>query len=394
MQRPRSAASLLLAVPLVFVAFVAVFAVRHAMGQRRLHALDAKITPALTRLARERWERPVLRGAAVDGNAWVALVDASAPASRQFPQRGHADFDAALEAGRDLPASWTQRVAPARDALAALRAATQRSWSWNPSPVPAPSAPMPPLGDVARASRGLLTQALASPPAECLAICADVVRVGQDFSAGEGPLGLAMEGLLSRLAVAAARRCATAADAAARAHAAAEFAALHRAWRPLGAFKEVDTLGIARAVVTELDTGLPPAGLQRLAYLWYRPDAIERVAWTVDQLPRWRSAGAMGEDPAALDRLVEEENARLMGNDITQMVAAAFGRIIERGRMGRAWVGAMAAALSGPGASMADPFTTAPIAVTRDASGVTARSVGPDRRAGTTDDVVVTLPAP
>lgn len=377
---------------LVITATFAVLTIRFDQARRALRALERETVPRARSVSQERWLRPVLRGRGVEGNAWPAIVATSTRAAAHFPRTASEAVTQALETGQAVPIEWTAVLDAARTDLARLRETTQFTGSWNPAVIQTELSPPPAMATtVVRAQRGMLVAAVSSSSADCLALCADVVRISQDFSAGLGLIGMAIEGTNARLAASVALRCAQNADRETRARAGVEFTALHRAWRPIGAFKIVSAFAMVR--VARLEFALSHNGFSSsaLEFYWHQPDAVARLAKMVSHLPRWQNAGALGEDPTVLDRLAADDFENLMGNPLTEPAAVRLDRLIENSRRGRAWVSVVATVLGDAEHPLEDPFAMAPVRVTRTERHTVVRSVGPDRRADTHDDITASI---
>ena len=115
----------------MLVAVVGLNLAQRAARDRQHRALGARLRTVVTARDAWRYERPVLRGTALDGNAWTAQQDAL----RDLRRLPHDELSAAVDAlgtATTAPTSLLTLAAQRRDALTALRASTQRAWSKAP----------------------------------------------------------------------------------------------------------------------------------------------------------------------------------------------------------------------------------------------------------------------
>ena len=256
-----------------------------APRETRRSELEAKLSRALAARSDERWERPVLRGEPIDGNAYDAEQDAARPFA-SLDEALFATMPLALSRGEPTEAQ-REAITANREALAQLRRGTQRTWSWGDESIE--QAALHDLPDYMPRMRGaklLLLSALDQQPGECLALTADSLRVMQDASAGGGMLPLIMLSSLAQDALAVGGRCLREADPQALEQAAHDFGILAQNPPDTGEAMEYERLYLG--VVFREEAKLIPS---------YPTDSLtwERFRRGSDLLDAW--ALAMG-DPA------------------------------------------------------------------------------------------------
>jgi hypothetical protein len=159
---------------------------------------EARLTEVEGELHAGRWERPVLRGDPVEGNA----ADAQAKAMEALSDLPEEVFE--------MKSSALVELAAKRDKeLSAWRASTQYAWAWNVHSVSEElDGKEPDYRPRFRAAHVLAKAARQDEPAECLRKCADIVRLAQDGAAGGGLVPLAIGGNMTRRAARSAAICA------------------------------------------------------------------------------------------------------------------------------------------------------------------------------------------
>jgi hypothetical protein len=133
---------------------------------------------------RQRWERPALRGEAREGNAHRAIVSAlDGFSGLSFQQRD--GLASQLYYGQPLSADQRALLARHASMIGKLRLATFSSWSMTElsldKATPGAAPAYPPVMDAALL---MLAQAATLTADECMAHCADVMRLGQDMVPG------------------------------------------------------------------------------------------------------------------------------------------------------------------------------------------------------------------
>jgi hypothetical protein len=387
---------------------------------------------ALERLAREqdgrlarlprRWERPVHRGAAREGNASEMALAAAGPIPR-LDDDGAFSWRDPLTAGDPIDAAHLEAARAHAAALADVRASTGAAYSARSLPLD-PTAPWPSFVPVVRASQLALGLAREAPARDCLRAAADVARVGQDTTAGTGMLGLAIEAVVIEPVPRVALACGARATPDEREAAARELESIARHTPSLGAGLALEIAMIAEGV----RQASPGASWLPLSLL--DDDAAMRDPWTLRDA--WSvctgdeaALVALGplDYPRAIDA-VAARDARIgaSGNPIvsgTELVRIAERDAAAQARLRISAVGLRALSDAGSSetlgesappladdAAMADPFAAAPLRWRRtDARRARIWSVGVDRAddSGGGDDLaydvvlappVVEAPAP
>lgn len=405
--RPRTRR---VALGLAVGALVLVASALSAWAFLRYRGADSMVTSRATirtraqAFAEARWERHVLRGAPVDGDA-VAAQRAAIAALSPLPTEPLDRFRERAEAG-DAFADLQALVAEKRAALDALRSATQLGWTRLSPALTDPSAANT-ASDVAgvatmSAWKLLLAGASSQDAGECLRTCADVIRLGQDRHAGDGMVGAMIGAVAIDLAAPVALRCAARATPAELHAAALELQQLAREAPPFGPVLELEDLqmGFRMLELHDAVPAFPTSGeevdrfLQRFEVVQALEVLFQRPAWT-SELPY----------PMALDRIREMSEARFRSTNVFVSLTASPTKFVERHASATAKLRALAVgvegATSGPSSEavksslqydeLADPFTGRPLLIEEDAS--TWRIVSRGVDAGdAADDVVLTVP--
>ena len=219
----RSRTFAILAAPCVLVLLVVLgwtlaVPVRHRWRARRL-SRELEMRVAIARDARTN--RPILRAPSLRGNAADAARDAVLTLGPMTPVN---HINAVLRGGDALPPEVVALLHASEPSLRALRNATHLDsahWTIDYSRGADRPAFHWPL-DV-QAAKLLLAQATASPPGECLQICADTVRFAGDLAPQNDLVPLMIADVIVGIAAPVALRCAARASADERAQAAREF---------------------------------------------------------------------------------------------------------------------------------------------------------------------------
>ncbi|MCB9596664.1 MAG: hypothetical protein H6719_28325 [Sandaracinaceae bacterium] len=320
----------------------------------------ATLERAITDFHAQRWERPVLRGEPVDGNAFDAQVEAM---DGPLAELEEAPFDdlARVLGGDPRPRPELRALVDRHaDALARYRASTRRAWSWGDYPVEdGADAQEIPLIAHLRASHLLAAQAHFAEPAECVEIATDLLRLGQDRAAGRSLVPLmvrsaAVEDVSTLLPF-----CLWRGDADVRAQAARELGVLVAHPVPTGYTLEVEAL-TAGAMFSELLAPLDhlPTDGATFDVWWSATDALD--AWELlagDPASR-RAFGA--DYPRDLaDYAAWQSRVAASANPWVMASTPAFERFLRRDaatrtRMRMLW--AMARIVAGePEAILAEP---------------------------------------
>ncbi len=314
--------------------WLGVFAPRSTRRAR----LEQRFVLALHDYQRQRWERPVLRGVPIEGNA----LDAQVEAMRDLPPIDASYFEdlhALLARSSAPPPELAALLARSEPALARYRASTQRTWAWRDAH---PERGLAGLGDDwlphVRAGRLLLVSALGRTPGECLAICADVLRLAQDRAAGTGLVPLMILAAHAEDVLVLGARCIGEADRAALEEAARELAMLAAHPAPTGSALEVEALVMGAALRDAMGSGssLAPSDswIDRARYSW---DTLE--AWEL-LMGEPASRRTIGDDyPADIDRMRRwQADIAARDNALIDMAATDYARFLARDAVTRAIV--------------------------------------------------------
>jgi hypothetical protein len=395
------------------LAIVGVFglwwAVTRYSGSSSLERSHAELAKRRDAYMKARWTRPVLRGEPIEGNATEA--ERAAVASL-----GAMD-DKAFEHFKDVattgvPPELSALIAPNADALRALRDATQRTYAYTTIPIEQwPTTKLPLYTGHFKAWKLLLAQAAMASPPECMLICADVIRMGQDTGPGAGLVGMMVGGVTYDQAAPIALACARKADASARAAFSRELEALVKNAPPVGPSLELETLGIAYGFET-LANQAPafPKDKEGLDLFVHRRTTIDALEIFLADDTKWDDVRAdKYPDAFALVRARDEKLAQ-SGNVLVELAATGHVRYVERDAKAQAMVRALAVAVAaipdGPNGAFAqaalqnaafrDPFTGKPFDTVIGDKEWKVRSLGADGVDGggskESDDVVLTVP--
>jgi hypothetical protein len=380
---------------LLLLAGAAALVGRSELQYRELsEAIDAHVAT----YQRQRWERPVLRGTPVDGNAAVEGQRALEGFTQLAPEVREAL--ALLVHFGGTPSAEQQALLDAHASrIAGLRAATQRTWAVTALDPAQPDNPRPP--DYVRfvdAMLIVLGDASRTAPEVCLPAAVDAIRLGQDLVAG-APLEAASVSMrITSIATPVLTRCARGASYTALLAAARELHSVAAHPPPtFGGIELADTQMLVR--VRELGVAWPvPAGESPIARLRRRP-ALAEAFKHFDKPARWRALSPSNY-PDALNSWLEEQEWRgrstipmvakatpaisgwlfddMRGQALVRVLTVGFATLAEREnrqRMPREPLN-----LTDP--VLRDPFNGRPLAwrIAHDGGELTIWSVGEDRR--------------
>ncbi len=378
---------------LLVLAPLAVWLLAFAPRSARRARLEARLEEGLRAYRAQRWERPVLRGEPIEGNALEAQLEAMG-GFRGLETAGFEGLGALLASGGEPPPELRGLASENAEAIARYRASTQRTFAWGDAhPEAGLAGPSPDWLPHVRAGRVVLLSALGRSPRECLEIAADVLRLGQDRAAGTGLVPLMILAAHAEDVLALAGRCLREADGEALASAARELALLARHPAPTGTAMESEALflGVALRDEERLSPSLPTdsLGWERWVRSWERLEAWDLL------MGEPASLRAIGADyPDDIDR-VERRQRDLADrdNDVIAIGMPDYARFLRRDAATRAIVRLLLAAarlrlahdappdaapalLSDP--ELVDPTTGRPFAWTREEDGGTlaSRSTG------------------
>lgn len=399
-RRPRWWIAVIAVVGVVVLGAGALFVIARRETSR-LERVRAAVEKRKAEVVR-RHDRPVLRGERVDGDALEAARDAVKGLA--MSEAMITEYDAVTRAGGDYGPTITTYVRDHATELRALREAAQRGWVETGRVVEFTD--LVPLTRPLAGFKLLLVDANGASPRACLEACADVVRLGQDWSLSGGLIG-AVGGATSvsyvtRLAL----RCAAAASSDDVDHAVAEFRVLAKNTPAIGYGFEWEIPFVASGLL-----GTMPARPGPFDAFKYR-DAVSALEALLADGTAWDKVTSL--DYAASRALLDARNAKFkpssepffesmeMSPRYLESDAATLAKL-------RALVVAIAGAGDGPDAArvkgllgdpeLADPFSGAPMAIERDAKGWSVVSLGPDGKRDDPrappqdlDDVVLVVP--
>jgi hypothetical protein len=360
--------------------------------------LSDAVSAHIATYQRQRWVRPVLRGASVDGNA-AAEAQKALNGFKRMSDEARDQLAAVVFYGNALTADQKVWVDEQAYRIAQLRAATSRAWSVTALDPDEPQNPPPPdYVEVVDAMLFVLADASRLPPDACLPAASDVVRLGQDLVPG-APLEAASVSMrITSLAARVIARCTRGASYAALIGAARELHVM--ASNPPPAFGGIELADIQTLVQIRDMSAVwpPPAGESPLTRLRRRPVLIEAFKH-FDKPGRWRAVSS-AQYPKALETWIEEQEwrdrsdlplVREASGDVSgflfdDMRGQALLRVLTVGvatlaeRVNRDRLPREPINLKDP--ALADPFNGRPLLwrVATDGGELTIWSVGEDRR--------------
>lgn len=362
--------------------------------QRMGDALGADIAT----YRRQRWDRPVLRGEAREGNAaFEALTRLAKLRDLGAETRDH--LAAQLYYGQPLDPGQLSLVAEHAELIDALRAATTLSWSMTELPIEQGSAAQVPA--YPRAMDGallMLGKAASSEPAQCLQICTDVMRMGQDLVPG-APLEAASVSMrITSVASPVLAHCAERGDLEALARASRELAILASHAPAAGGGIELADL-LTRVELHKLAELSPPGSTDSVVTRLRRRPSLFEAFERFGNPTRWRNIGA-DRYPDAREGWLQEHTSRsrsdlplvasatlavdgwlyddMRGQALLRAMAVGTGTLAER--MRRKKLPHEPIGLEEP--SLRDPYNGQPLKwrIAQDGSELSVWSVGEDRR--------------
>jgi hypothetical protein len=362
--------------------------------QRMGEALSADIAT----YHRQRWDRPVLRGATQEGNAAVAVLTRLAKL-RDLGVETRDHLAAQLYYGQPLDPGQQSLIAEHGELIDALQAATYMSWSMTELPVEQGSAVQVPVyGRAMDAALLMLGKAALSEPAQCLQICSDVMRMGQDLVPG-APLEAASVSMrITSVTSPVLEHCAERADLEALARASRELANLASHAPAAGGGIELADL-LARVELHKLAELSPPNGSESIVTRLRRRPALFEAFERFGNPTRWRNVGA-DRYPDAREGWLQEHTSRsrsdlplvasatldvdgwlyddMRGQALLRTMAVGTSTLAER--MRRRKLPHEPIGLDEPG--LRDPYNGQPLKwrIAQDGSELSVWSVGEDRR--------------
>jgi hypothetical protein len=368
--------------------------------QRATRALEADVLA----LRQFRWERPVLRGPAGDGNAAAEIYAALADWKPLSASTRGVLADKVFY-GQTLSEAEAGALMEREGQLRALRAAVQQRWSHTDLVVErGVSLRVPPYPRLLEAGLLLLAQAESAQGESCLQLAADAIRLGQDLVPAAPLEAASASSHLSALAARVIPRCARDTDLAGLRRSSRELHVLAAHAPPIGSAIELEELVQAMELRRR-------AALAGQATPWHvalavleRPQLL--AAWRMHERPTRFRAIAAEHYPDAMEEWKRELDYRLAasseagkaaehvlgrlcddmrGQAIVRMLALGLATLAER-----AYRGSLPPQPTGlREAALLDPFRGQPFNYRLAANGgeLTLWSVGEDfRDDGGTDD--------
>lgn len=365
------------------------------LGFRKLsESLDAEIAT----YKRQRWDRPVLRGAAAEGNAAAAALTALRGFSGLTPEQRDV-LASHLYFGEALSAPHLALLDQHETRIAALHAATQLAWSMTEIAIEqGESATAPPYPLVMDAVLLALSDGARGDPDGCLASSADMLRLGQDLVPGAPLEAASLSARITSVAAPLITRCASRAEPETLARTARELHVMATQPPPIGGNIELADL-LAKVQVRELARLFPEQGDDGpLARLSGRPRLLEALAY-FDKPARWREHSA-DRYPQTFETWLKEQEWRaraelpvvpdatahvdgwllddMRGQALLRALTVGLATVTERARRKR--LPDEPVSLKEP--ALRDPFNARPLKwrVAQDGGELAIWSVGEDRR--------------
>jgi hypothetical protein len=250
-------------------------------------ALDADIAT----YKRQQWDRPVLRGQAGEGNAALEALHAlqgMSPLNEVERDR----LATQLHHGAPLLPDQLALAAKHAAMIGKLRDATQLSWAMTElSPERGDAVAAPPYPLMMDAALLMLASASSANPDDCLTICADVVRLGQDLVPGAPLEAISVAMRLTSVSAPVIARCSEHATIDGLARAARELGTMAAHPPPIGSgieFADLQTSARLRKLAELLPDNADDSPFERLRQ---RPMLIEASAF-FEKPSRWRELNA------------------------------------------------------------------------------------------------------
>jgi hypothetical protein len=257
-----------------------------AYSERQFGELSESLDAQIATYKRQRWERPVLRGQTIEGNAATAAREALAD-FKGLSERERDALATQLFYGLPLSPAQVELVGQHAVLVGKLRAATQRGEAMTALPLgSSAAAQLPSYPLVIDAVLLALGTAAAGGPDDCLLIAADVLRLGQDLVPGATLEASSVAMRIASNTAPVIAHCAEHAGSDAILRAARELHEL--ATHPPPTFGGIELADLAAEVQLRAMTALPsPEGDSPLKRLRRRPALFE--AWQRLSKPtRWR----------------------------------------------------------------------------------------------------------
>ena len=270
--------------------------------------LSEAVSTHVSTYQRQRWARPVLRGAAVDGNA-AAEAQKALNGFKRLSEPEREGLASVVHYGRALTPEQSALLDAQAYRINSLRGAASRAWAVTTLDPEEPLNPPPPdYGRFIDAMLVVLADASRLPADACLPAACDAVRLGQDVVPGAPLEAASISMRVTSLAAPVIARCTRGASYAALLSAARE---LHlMASNPPPTFGGIELADLAMLVrLRELSTVWPPqSGESPVKRLHQRPILLEAFKH-FDKPARWRAISPTNY-PQALTSWLEEQEWR------------------------------------------------------------------------------------
>jgi hypothetical protein len=369
-----------------------------AYSEQAYKRMGESVAADIATYKRQRWDRPVLRGQAGEGNAAFEVA-------QQLAVFG----DLGVETRDHLAAQlyYGQPLAPAQVALIeefaavidALYGATRLSWSMTELPLEHGAAlQVPSYGKAMDAALLMLGRAALSEPGQCLERCADVIRFGQDLVPGAPLEATSVSMRITSVTSSVLTRCAERADLEALARAARELGILANHAPSAGGGIELADI-LARVQLHAMAELMPADGSDSPFTRMRRRPALYEAFERFDNPTRWRALGAQ-RYPETRETWLQEHSLRtrsdlplvasathevdgwlyddMRGQALVRSLTVGTATLAERAR--RKKLPREPSNIAEP--SMRDPFNGQALKwrVSQDGSELSLWSVGEDRR--------------
>jgi hypothetical protein len=369
-----------------------------AYSEQQYSRMGDALAADIATYKRQRWDRPVVRGQAGEGNAAFEAMQHLASFGDLGVQTRE-QLASQLYYGQPLGPAQVALVAEHAALIDGLFAATLLSWSMTELPLEQGSAlQTPAYGKAMDAALLMLGRAAQLEPGQCLERCSDVIRFGQDLVPG-APLEAASVSMrITSVTSSVLTRCAERADLEATSRAARELGLLaSHAPTPGGGIELADIL--ARVELHQMAELMPAdGGDSAFTRLRRRPTLLEAFE-RFDSPTRWRALGAE-RYPEARETWLQEHSARtrsdlpLVANATTEVDSWLYDDMRGQALLRSMAVGTATLAerirrkklprepISVNEPSLRDPYNGQALKwrVAQDGSELTLWSVGEDRR--------------
>ena len=367
-------------------------------SQHKYGSMSETLDAHIATYKRQRWDRRVHRGAAKDDNAaqatWEALAGMAPLSAEQREQ-----LASQLHYGQPLKEEQAALIKERAAHLAKLRAATRSAWSMTVLPAEqGDGIKVPDYALFIDSVLLLLADGVARGPDDCLAVAADVVRLGQDLVPGAPLEAASISMRATSIAAPVITRCAQQADADALLRTARELRGMATNPPPVGGGIELADI-VAMVQLRKLADIFSDEGDETLLVRLRRRPAIYAAWQHFDRPTRWRELSAV-EYPDSLETWRREHEWRsraglmlvgdatggvvgwlyddMRGQALLRILTVGLATLGERARYGR-----LPSEPAGLGdRALRDPYNGQALhwRLSQDADELSIWSVGEDRR--------------